>query len=142
MRLLIQFKSVSSNVLNFPCIFLFCLGIPLCINDTSRSLERVHNKQKRFVKLSVTVISFPAYNSIEWRHRDQLITHNIAKYSFVSMDTIVQTKVHGQLVHINGYLFTVAFTAFNQEDYRNFSLIISNNNGTAICSVNEKLKSK
>ncbi|XP_052073629.1 synaptogenesis protein syg-2-like isoform X2 [Mytilus californianus] len=121
-------------------IFLQFQGEPLCINGTDRILESVDNKQRRFVKLSVTVTSFPAYDSIKWLHRDKIITTNLARYSFDSMDTIVQTKIHGRLVHINGYRFSVAFTAFTQEDYRNFSLVISNNNGTAICSVTEQWK--
>lgn len=105
-------------------------------------MTNVDNEDILNVKIAVDAVSIPIYNNFQWRHRNQVLQTNLTRYTMASIETLIPTDIYGQLVRISAYRFTLAFTAFQIENYGEYSIVISNKNGTSICSANEQQKSK
>lgn len=94
------------------------------------------------IKIAVEAISIPTYDTVEWLHGNKIIPSNHTRYKMVSSDTTIQTDIHGRVVLMSGYRFTLSFMASNNEDYGQYTMSVSNMNGTAVCRTNEELKRK
>ncbi|CAC5378129.1 unnamed protein product [Mytilus coruscus] len=119
-------------------IFLQFQGRPFCLNTSVRTMTKVDNEDMLNVKIAVDAVSIPIYNMFQWLHINQVIQTNLTRYTMASTETIIPTDIYGRLVLISAYRFTLAFTAFKQDNYGEYSMVISNKNGTSICSANEQ----
>lgn len=80
------------------------------------------------VSLNVYVNSEPKYTEITWYRNGTRILKS-AKYSIKDEITIINDKIHGSDIHIDGYKISLIIEVASKDDFTNYNLRLSNGIG-------------
>lgn len=91
----------------------------------------IYSKHGQSIDLSVNVYSVPKYNFKIWMRNGNLLPQS-SKYTISDVVDVLTDTFYGTKVHVDGYVITLSIKNLEDEDFGNYTLVLSNGLGKAI----------